>query len=146
MKTNRSRFLTLVAFGLLALGASANTASAQNRYAGKFTLPNEVRWQGRVMPAGDYTFSLASISMPAMLRLDGPDGAAFVPTSGISDAATNKKSSLTIEHRGGGRFVRELYLAELGVHLRYAVPKAPKETLLAQEPSTTESILIAAMK
>jgi hypothetical protein len=144
MKTHRSRFLAMVAFGLLAVSAGANTAAAQNRYDGKFTLPHEVRWQGRVMPAGEYTFSLPSISMPAMLRLDGPNGTAFVPTSGISDAATDKKSCLTIEHRGGARFVSELYLAELGVHLRYSIPKAPKEQLLAQGPSSTESVLIPA--
>ena len=146
MKTNRSRLLAMAAFGLLAIGACANTATAQNRYEGKFTLPHEVRWQGRVMPAGDYTFSIQSLSLPAMLRLQGPNGAMFIPTSGISDAATNKKSSLTIKERRGARFISELYLAEPGVHLCYSVPKAPKEELLAQGPSSTETVLIAAAK
>ena len=144
MKTNRSRFLAVVAFGLLAIGACANTAAAQNRYEGSFTLPHEVRWEGRVMPAGDYTFSLNSVSPSAMLRVQGPNGATFIPTAGISDAATSQKSSLTIVHRRGTRFVEELYLAGLRVHLRYSVPKVPKEELLAQGPSTKESVLIAA--
>jgi hypothetical protein len=146
MKTNRSRFLALAAFGLLVIGATANTAAAQNRYEGKFTLPHEVTWQGRVMPAGDYSFSLASVSLPAMVRLQGPAGAAFIFTSGISEIASDKQSSLTIERRAGKPFVREIYLAELGVHLCYTVPKAKKEQLLAQGPSTTETILIASAK
>lgn len=144
MRTNRSRFLAMFAFGLLAVSAGVNTAAAQTRCAGKFTLPHEVRWQGRVMPAGEYTFSLNSVSASTMLRLEGPNGPMFVPTSGISDAVTDKKSSLTIEHRGRARFVSELYLAELGVHFRYSIPKAPKEQLLAQGTSSKESVLIAA--
>lgn len=144
MKINRSHFLAVAAFGLLAMGACANTATAQARYQGSFTLPQEVRWQGRVMPAGEYTFSLNSVSPSTMLRLQGPNGPMFVPTSGISNATTDKKSSLTIERRGGARFVSELYLAELGVHFCYSIPKAPKGQLLAKGPSSTESVLIAA--
>jgi hypothetical protein len=146
MKTNRNRWPAVAAFGLLVLGAGANTASAQNRYQGSFTLPHEVRWQGRIMPAGDYIFSLASLSFPAMLRLQGPNGAMFVPASGISNAAANGKSSLRIVPRDGKRFVAEICLAELGVHLRYSVPKAPKEELLAKGSSATETVLVAAKK
>lgn len=145
MKINRSHFLAVAAFGLLAMGACANTATAQARYQGSFTLPQEVRWQGRVMPAGEYTFSLNSVSVSTVLTLHGPNGRFFIPTAGISDAVTDKKSSLTIEHRGGARFVSELYLAELGVHLCYLVPKAPKEKLLAQGPSAIESIRITSL-
>jgi hypothetical protein len=146
MKTTRSRFLAMAAFGFLAVSACANTAAAQTRYEGKFTLPNEVRWQGRVMPAGDYTLSLNSIAPPAMLTLKGPNGAIFVPTMGISDKFAGQKSSLRIVRRGGIRFVEELYLAGLKVHLCYSVPKAPKEELLAQGPSVEEYVLIASAK
>jgi hypothetical protein len=145
MKINRSHFLAAAAFGLLAMGACANTATAQARYQGRFTLPEEVRWQGRVMPAGEYTFSLNSVSLSAMLTLQGPSGRLFIPTAGFSDAVTGKKSSLTIQHRGGARFVSELYLAELGVGLCYLVPKAPKQELLAQGPPAIESIRITSL-
>ena len=146
MKTTRSRFLMMAAFGWLAIGVFANTAAAQARYKGKFTLPNEVRWQGQVMPAGDYTFSLDSIARPATLRLQGPTGGIFIPTVSISDKFAGEKSSLRIVRRGGIRFVEELYLAGLNVHLRYSVPKAPKEELLAQGPAAEEYVLIASAK
>jgi len=52
-------------------------------------------------------------------------------------------SVLIVEHRAGRSSVRELYIAQLGLRLRYAVPKAPKEAELAQAPVTTERILVA---
>ena len=67
MKSYRSRILVIVALGLLAASAGVSPAAAQSGAActGSFTLPDEVRWQGRVMPAGDYTFVLKSAALPA---------------------------------------------------------------------------------
>jgi hypothetical protein len=147
MKTNRIRILAMVALGLLAAGACVSSAAAQSSTAcqGSFTLPEEVRWQGRVLPAGDYSFSLKSAALPALLELRGPRGVNVLMTAGLSKGDTNERSFLTIERRGDLGYVRELYLAPIGVHFRYQVPKVPKAELLAQGPATTERVLISAV-
>jgi hypothetical protein len=50
---------------------------------------------------------------------------------------------LVIENRGNRSTVSELRLSAIGRTLRYAVPKAPKDVELAQDPITREQILVA---
>jgi hypothetical protein len=147
MKPSFSRILTIVTLGLIAVCASARPAAAQNAFQGNFTLPNEVRWANAVLPAGEYYFSLKSAGLPAQITLSGPNGKAFVLTSATNQRAAGESSSLTIERHGGTRFVREMYLAGLKLHLRYGAPSMPKnERLLAQGPVSTEQVLIAMAK
>lgn len=126
---------------------SANPAAAQQTVCkGNFTLPYEVRWQGNTLPAGDYTFSMRSFASPKLIQIQGPNGGIFVMPVGTSQVRAEDRSRITIELRGGSRFVRDLYLAEIGIHLRYSVPKAPKEELLAQAPEASEQVFVATSK
>ena len=144
MKTNFTRVVAIATLGLIAICASASSASAQNAFQGKFTLPNDVRWANATLPAGDYTFSLDSTTMPGRVFLRGPNGGAFIPTSVIDERNEGDSSKLTIEHRGGTSFVRSMYLAELGVELRYGAPKTSKKDVeIAQVPAPIEQVLIA---
>jgi len=145
MKSYRSRILVIVALGLLAASAGVSSAAAQSGAActGSFTLPDEVHWQGRVMPAGDYTFALKSSTLPARIELRGRNGIVVLMTSGLSIRDKNQQSFLIIERRSGTSYVRELYLASLGVHFHYRVPKRPKEELLAKGPARTERIQVS---
>lgn len=142
MTSLRNRMLVTAALALAAIAASAVPASAKTVCAGSFTLPNEVRWQGWTFPAGDYTFRMDSVAKPNLITLKGPNGFAFVSTIVADQDARNGQSSLTIVRRGGKAFVYDLYLAPIGLRLKYPVPKAPKEELLAQGPVTTERILV----
>ena len=142
MKNNLSRILTIVAIGLIAVCASPAPAAAQDAYKGRFTLPNDVRWSQNFLPAGDYTFSLKSAGLPAQIVIHGPNGFAMVLTSATSKKESDASSSITIERRGGMRVVSDLYLAELGLDLRYAAPKLPHNEI-AQGPSTKEQVFIA---
>lgn len=117
--------------------ANALPATAQNAFQGSITLPNDVRWNNAVLPAGDYTFTLESTALPARMILKGPNGRIFIYAMALSDRNTNQHSALTIDRRGSARFVRELYLANSGRHTFYWEPKIPKEELLAQGPATT---------
>ena len=117
--------------------------SGHSAVQGKFTLPNEIRWQDTVLPAGDYSFSMESASLPAQILLRGPNGALFVMPAGRSEDRSAQQSSLTIVRRGEWGYVREIYLAPLGVHFTFTTPKVPKDQLLAQGPETTERVLIA---
>jgi hypothetical protein len=147
MKSNFSRILAITAIALIAVCASATSASAQSAFKGSFTLPNDVRWASVEMPAGDYTFSLKSGGLPAQISVQGPKGSAFVLTSVTDKRHSGESSTMTIERHGNTRFVRDLYLADLGVHLIYSVPSIPKnERMLAQGPASTEQVLIAMAK
>jgi hypothetical protein len=143
MKTNRIRILAMAAIGLLAACVYAAPAQGIPAAQGKFTLPSEVRWEGTVLPAGDYSFSMESASLPAHILLRGPNGAQFVRPAGISENNPAQESYLTIERRGEWGYVREMYLAPLGMHFTFTTPKAPKDQLLAQGPATTERVLIS---
>jgi hypothetical protein len=139
MKFNRIRTLAIATLGFVAACGFAKPVSAQG-YAGTFTLPVEVRWQNATLPAGEYTFSMASSGFPCTVIIRGKDNAAVVMSVGKSDKVSGETSELVIERRGHTRFVREMYLAEIGLHLRYAVPSREKEELLAQGPATTEYV------
>ena len=144
MKTNFTRIVAIATLGLIAICASASSASAQNAFQGKFTLPNDVRWANASLPAGDYTFSLSSTTMSGRVFLQGPNGGTFILTSVIDKRNEGDSSKLTIEHRGGISFVRSMYLANLGVELTYSAPKTPKQDVeLAKGPISTEQVLIA---
>lgn len=134
------RMLVVAAFVLAAICASAVPASAQGIYKGSFTLTHEVRWQNAKLPAGDYTFEIKSMSLPATLSLRGPNGSMFI-TSGVVDQKPSEQSMLIVENRGSSSAIRELRLAGLGKSLRYATPKAPKDVELAQV--TREQIVVA---
>jgi hypothetical protein len=147
MKTNRIRILVMASLALLAASACANPAAAQISAPckGTFTLPQEVRWQGRVLPAGDYSFVLQSASLPALIELRGPSGVDVLMTAGLSNDNKTEQSFLTIERRGDFGYVRELYLAPLGVHFNYSVPKVSREELLAKGPVSTERVLVSSV-
>jgi hypothetical protein len=142
MKTNLNRILTIVAIGLVAVCASPAPAAAQDAYNGRFTLTEDVRWSQAVLPAGEYTLSLKSASVPAQIILHGPNGFALVMTSTTDTKNSHAASSITVERVGGMRVVRDLYLAELGMDLRYSAPKLPHNEI-AQGPRTTEQVLVA---
>ena len=143
MKTKFTRIVAIATFGLIAICTSASSASAQNAFQGKFTLPNEVRWGDATLPAGDYTFSLKRMFNQVFLQ--GQNGGAFILTSVTDTRNEGDSSKLTIEHRGGISFVRSMYLADLGVELTYPAPKTPKKDveLLAKGPVSTKQVLIA---
>jgi hypothetical protein len=144
MKTKFTRIVAIATFGLIAICASASSASAQNAFQGKFTLPNDVRWANASLPAGDYTFSLSSTTMSGRVFLQGPNGGTFILTSMSDKRNEGDASKLTIEHRGGISFVRSMYLADLGVELTYRAPGLPKKDVeLAQGTVSTEQVLIA---
>jgi hypothetical protein len=141
MRSNRIRIFACAVLGLFAACISARPAAAQ-AFQGSFTLPEEVRWQSAVLPAGDYTFTIASTTFPARIVIRGKNQAAVVMTVGLSEKPMEAPSHLKIERRGEARYVRELYLADINLHLRYFVPKPENRDLLAQDSATTEQILV----
>jgi hypothetical protein len=142
MKKNLSRIFAIVAIAVIAVCAAPAPAAAQDAYKGRFTLTHDVRWSQALLPAGEYTFSLKSTSLPAQILVHGPNGFAILMTSATATKNRDASSCITIERRGGMRVVSDLYLAELGIDLRYNAPKLP-DNEIAQGPRETEQVLVA---
>jgi len=142
MKSIRNRMLVIAAFALAAVCVSVIPVSAQTAVKGSFTLPHEIQWQSATLPAGAYTFEIKSFSGPALMAIHGPNGNRFI-TALVANQKTSERSMLLVEQRGGRSFVSELYLAEAGRCLRYAVPKSREDVKVAQAPASTERILVA---
>jgi hypothetical protein len=144
MKSIRNRILTVVAVGLLSVAFGASASQAQAIYKGSFTLDHTIRWQKSTMPAGDYTFTVASTSRNQPVTVTGPDGSVFQLPMVVSNTKITEKSVLKLEWRGEDMFVREMDLGQVGLNIRYHVPKASADDkLLAKNHDGSEQILIA---
>lgn len=146
MKTKLTRIFAVVAIAMVAAGVIASPASAQNAYAGKFTLTQEAQWGGAKLPAGEYSFVLESLASPAKIVVHGANGFQFVTTVATDRKNQERDSSLQIQRRGSTRFISEIYLADLQLELRYQIPSLPKNHELAMGPASTETVLIASAK
>jgi hypothetical protein len=142
MKKHITHIVAIAVLGLVTLFAIPNRVQAQPAFKGQFTLTNDVVWNGKELPAGSYEFTLDSTAMPAKILLHGPNGFMFVLTSAVSGKEWGENSNITVEHRNGTRYISSLYLADLGIDLRYRAPKL-NEKLIAQGPATEEHIAIA---
>ena len=143
MKSQITRMFSFVAVALFSVVACALPASAHEAVKGHFTLPYQVRWQGASLPAGDYTFSLESLAGQSPMTLRGPNGAMFQLGHISAGQPSEKASVLILEWRDGAYFVREMDLSNLGVQIRYDVPKqARSDKQLAHAPAA-ERILVA---
>jgi hypothetical protein len=144
MKSLRNRILTVVTVGLLSIGFGAGASQAQAVYKGSFKLDHSIRWQSSTMPAGDYTFTVASTTRSQPITVTGPDGTVFQLPIIVSDTKITDKSVLKLEWRGEDMYVREMDLGQIGLNFRYHVPKANAEDkLLAKNHAGGEQILIA---
>jgi hypothetical protein len=144
MNSLRNRILTLVAVGLLSVGFGASASQAQGIYKGSFTLTHDVRWQNATLPAGDYTFSVQSTTRSKPVLITGPAGSTFQMPLVTSETTTAGPSKLILEWRGDNLCVREMELNEVGLNIRYHMPKATDaDKVIAQAHTGTEQVLIA---
>jgi hypothetical protein len=145
MKNQITHIVAIAVLGLVTLFAIPNRVQAAPAFKGQFTLTNDVVWNGTELPAGKYDFTLTSTALPAKILLHGPNGYMWVLTSATSGKERGDSNNMTIEHRNGTRYISELYLADLGIDLRYRAPKL-NEKMIAQGPVTVEHIAIAVGK
>ena len=123
MKLVRLKLYKLVLVPL-ALCLSAGAGKAQNAYQGKFTLPFEARWQNAVLPAGDYTVSMRSATVPYTMFVRGPCQSVII--QGISgNAKTISEHSALIVIKLGDRYVvRSLEAGQIGLDIDYSTGRS----------------------
>jgi hypothetical protein len=128
----------------MAIGFGASASQAQAIYKGSFTLNHDVRWQNATMPAGDYTFTVQSSTRSKPVLVTGPNGTVFQMPLVTAETKIADQSKLILEWRGDNLCVREMELGEIGLNIRYTVPKATEsDKLLANAHTNSQEVLIA---
>ena len=113
MKTFRS--IPSIAAGKLMLGALTaafaltTVAHAQPTFSGKFVLPQEVRWNHAILPAGEYSIEIRSLNAPAMLYSKSAHKAFYTGVPVIDRSGTGG-AALRVTVRQGERVVNSLNL------------------------------------
>ena len=147
MKMHCGRLVALVVIGWASMVAGATPAIGQELRTlaqGHFTLPHEVHWKSSILPPGDYTFELRGNSLWMTIGLHGPGGNVRVSGPTIDSEPSKESSKLKIEHRDGLDYVRDLYLAPIGLHVRYTVPKPSRnDRILAKRQGGGDRVTIA---
>jgi len=122
--------LVLVGAGLL-----ATAAKAQARFVGSFTLPCEASWAGAVLPAGDYTMRLETLSKGSYILVDavGGDTRAYIP-QWSTGGKSSKENGILLTVTGTRCVVRSLNLADLDVEITYKkITREEREELSRQD-------------
>jgi hypothetical protein len=118
---------------VLATSVFAAAVNAETRFRGRFTLANEVHWGKAVLPAGEYTISVAPSQSPfrsASLVRSASGKTQFIPPILVTEASNKGVNSLVIMVRGNERRVRSLNLPGLGQSLIYEpLSRSERETL-----------------
>jgi hypothetical protein len=142
--TRSSKLVASLGLALLAGCFTANLASAQDLYKGRFTLPFEARWGHVVLPAGEYSFTLDHLSLAGKVTIEAESGryVGVIMNQVFSDQQTVDRSELVLVRSGGIYAVRALRLEELGMTLEYAAPKTGKQ-IISQAPQLLQRIPVA---
>ena len=119
----RLKLLKKFSVAALALGALAASGKAQTVYQGKFTLPFETHWGGATLPAGDYTFTMASASSPYTLHIHGKAGNAIILASAADEKVVSGHAQLNLVDIADVQNVETFEAPELGLTFSYATPK-----------------------
>jgi hypothetical protein len=129
-------------------GFFAPNANAQVVERARFTLPFEANWDGRVLPAGDYTLSVTRIdsSRDVAYRVNFVSGGKISSTVAVRQLgpSVGEHSALVVEARGKAHAIRELQLHSAGLVLKFREAKADGERSAdRQEPIHEFPILVA---
>jgi hypothetical protein len=135
------KLFTKVGVAALALGALAASGNAQTVYQGKFTLPFETHWGGATLPAGDYTFTMASASSPYTLYIHGQAGNAIIRASAAGEKVVSGHAQLNLVDIADVQNVETFEAPELGLTFSYSTPTRKhmgrKEAHQKMAPQTT---------
>ena len=144
MTLNRSfKLVAPLGLALLAGCFTANLASAQEAYHGRFTLSVEARWGHTVLPPGDYSFTLDHATSTGMVTIwRGTEPVDTILNQATYDRQTFDRSELILVRSGGNYSIRALRLADLGLTLEYSVPKTGRQ-FIVQAPQLLERVPVA---
>jgi hypothetical protein len=131
---------------LIAICTFTIAANAQSVWVGQFTLPYEVQWNHAVLPAGQYTITMDSMSGPAVVRVSSMDGRRSIYTAVPIIAEAEKGGArVLISTAGGQHTVRSMNLPLRGVSLIFQ-PLTRTECEELAKAGQIESVPVIAAK
>jgi hypothetical protein len=117
------KVVSKLAFAVLALGILASAGNAQNIFEGKFTLPFEVYWGGATLPAGDYTVTLGTRTVPYTLYIRSKKVNAIVMALGSDTGVVSSRAQLDLVDISDVHAIKTFEAPELGITFTYFTPK-----------------------
>jgi hypothetical protein len=144
------KVLSKLGIGAVALGILAGGGKAVTAYQGKFTLPFEVYWGGSMLPAGEYSFELASQSSPYTLYIRGQKANFIIRAVSADAGVLSSRAQLDLVDVSDVHTIKNFEAPELGFTFEYFTPKekhmAPKEVRHKDAPQTDPSSQVSASK
>lgn len=145
MKTHNSIQRTMVTKLILGMLIStfafAAAANAQSAFSGRFVLPQGVRWNHAVLPAGEYVIEMGSITAPAVLHFKNTGDSFYTATPMVADSEKGA-TQLNITIRGRQRHVRSLDLPAIHKTLIFEpLTKAERERIA--KAGEAETVIVA---
>jgi hypothetical protein len=141
-RTVRLKWLLSAMIASFAFAAVANAAPA---FSGRFVLPQEVRWNHAVLPAGEYSIYMKSIGAPAVVHSMNSGKSYFTSSPMIAQGVTGP-ARLNITVRGHERRVRSLNLPEIHETLIFDPLSKPEQEQLARAENTESVPVVVAVK
>jgi len=123
MKYAKHGFLVLTL--ALAAGFTVPSASAQQAFTGKFTLPSEAYWGPTLLPAGQYSIiaNLDPTTAVHEVRVMGEGVRATVLTGAVFTRPVSSHSMLELQDINGVAVIRQLDAGLVGQSFRFSVSK-----------------------
>jgi hypothetical protein len=141
------KLFTKLGLAVFAVGALASSGRAQNAYQGKFTLPVETHWGIATLPAGDYTFALASNSAPYRLYIHGQGVSAIIQATAANQRVASEHPQLNLVDIPNVYTVQTFEAPDLGVIFTYWMPtqkhmgaKEARQKTASQSAPATQAI------
>ena len=141
MRTLSKAFV--IAVGLLVIGVLSSSVNANGVMIGSFTLPHPTQWNNTVLPAGDYTFTVARGQADTkVLSVHGAKQALSILIFAQSACETCTNGALKVAVQDDNRAVTSLDLP--GYHLNFKVRQSAAERgeQLAKTPMPSEQVAV----
>lgn len=124
----------VIAVGLLSIGLWSTSARANdNMLAGKFTLSHATEWNKKMLPAGEYRFTLARTQSDVnLLMVNGSNQSVSMFIYNEPICRTCSTGSLNISTRGDNRIVTSLDLAGFHVDFHSQLSAREREEQMAR--------------
>lgn len=126
MKSTRKSLLSVATLALAIAVCTAVPAAHAADMRGTLTLPMEASWNGTVLPAGNYEYSLQYNGASTLILVRNTEtmkGSLFLASS-ISSAAGVEKPELTLTREGSEMAVTALSVGDMSLAFGATSPKA----------------------
>lgn len=144
MKIHRSILLAIAALVLAGLAGTANAQQAIAKDA-RFTLPFRATWEDRVLPPGDYRFSVTQLSggrgVQYSIAFAGEGRRKTILVVSRPGDRVAETAMLVVVCRGQACSIRALHLPSADLVLTFPESKGERG-LVAKAPETRQSVPI----